>query len=254
MRVGRAATRRGGHPADRRAPPADPLRLATDPQRRRGSHPAGAAAATAAPSRTGRSPAPQRHHPARPSPWRPRQTSPSGPAHARLGSEGLARLRARYADVVASIDRRTQDEHRRQQLTEQAERLNPDNWVTDDEVARALEDYETVLASLRDAVGRRRRRKRPRPGGQGGPRRGRGRRQPDGSPAPPDETTRTRNSGPPGSSEGRAYSGTPAVVYNRPHASNIPAAGEVCFRPDSHDDRRRGPGAGSTQARFHLAR
>ena len=48
--------RRGGHPADRSAPPADPLRLAADPQRRRGSHPAGAATATAAPSRTGRSP------------------------------------------------------------------------------------------------------------------------------------------------------------------------------------------------------
>jgi hypothetical protein len=92
---------------------------------------------------------------------------PPGPAHARLGAEGLARLRARHVDVLASIDRGTQDEHRRQQLYEQAARLNPDNWSTDADVAQALEDYETVLASLRDAVGRRRRRKRPRAGGQG---------------------------------------------------------------------------------------
>jgi len=112
---------------------------------------------------------------------------PPGPAHARLGSEGLARLRARHADVLASIDRRTQDEHRRQQLYEQAARLNPDNWSTDADVARALEDYETVLASLRDAVGRRRRRKRPRAGGQGGPEAGEGPASPDGSPAPPED-------------------------------------------------------------------
>jgi hypothetical protein len=107
-----------------------------------------------------------------------------GPAHARLGSEGLARLRARHADVRASIDRRTQDEHRRQQLYEQAARLNPDNWSTDADVARALEDYESVLASLRDAVGRRRRRKRTRAGGQGGADAGEPPASPDGAPAP----------------------------------------------------------------------
>jgi hypothetical protein len=112
---------------------------------------------------------------------------PPGPALARLGSEGLTRLRARHADVLASIDRRTQDEHRRQQLYEQAARLNPDNWCTDADVARALEDYETVLASLRDAVGRRRRRKRPRAGGPGGPEAGEGPASPDGNPGPPED-------------------------------------------------------------------
>ena len=83
-------------------------------------------------------------------------------AHARLGSEGLARLRGRYADVLAGLTRRVADETRREQLREQADRLNPDSWVTDDEVTAGLEDYETVLASLRDVVGRRRRRKRGR--------------------------------------------------------------------------------------------
>jgi hypothetical protein len=87
---------------------------------------------------------------------------PLSPAHARLGSEGLARLRARHADVSATISRRIQDEQRRQQLQDLAGRLNPDSWVTDEEVQRGLDEYESVLASLREVVGRRRRRKRSR--------------------------------------------------------------------------------------------
>ncbi len=92
----------------------------------------------------------------------PEHEEPLSPAHARLGSEGLARLRARYADVSATISRRVQDDVRRQQLQELAERLNPDSWVTADEVQRGLDEYESVLASLREVVGRRRRRKRSR--------------------------------------------------------------------------------------------
>lgn len=98
----------------------------------------------------------------------PPEVEPVNPAHARLGSEGLARLRARYADVAATIGRRVQDDVRRQQLMEQAERLNPDTWVTDEEVRLGLEHYEAVLASLRDVVGRRRRRKRSGPGSPAG--------------------------------------------------------------------------------------
>jgi hypothetical protein len=92
----------------------------------------------------------------------PPPEEPVSPAHARLGSEGLARLRARYADVSATISRRVQDEVRRQQLHELADRLNPDGWVTAEEVQRGLDEYESVLASLREVVGRRRRRKRSR--------------------------------------------------------------------------------------------
>jgi len=84
---------------------------------------------------------------------------PVSPAHARLGSEGLARLRARYAQVQAAISRRVTDENKREQLKAEAERLNPDGWVTDEEVVSGLEQYEAVLASLRTVVGRRRRRK-----------------------------------------------------------------------------------------------
>lgn len=87
---------------------------------------------------------------------------PLSPAHARLGSEALARLRGRYADVLANLARRVPDEQRREQMREQAERLNPDNWVTDDEVTAGLDSYESVLASLREVAGRRRRRRRGR--------------------------------------------------------------------------------------------
>lgn len=87
---------------------------------------------------------------------------PVSPAHARLGSEGLARLRARFADVSATIGRRIADEERRQHLLDLAGRLNPDSWVTAEEVQRGLDEYESVLASLREVVGRRRRRKRSR--------------------------------------------------------------------------------------------
>ena len=98
---------------------------------------------------------------------------PLSPAHARLGSEALARLRGRYADVLANLARRVPDEQRREQMREQAERLNPDNWVTDDEVTAGLDSYESVLASLREVAGRRRRRRRGRgtssPGSAVGP-------------------------------------------------------------------------------------
>ena len=87
---------------------------------------------------------------------------PGSPAHARLGSEGLARLRARYADVSATITRRIADEERRRQLLDLAGRLNPDSWFTAEDVQRGLDEYESVLASLREVAGRRRRRKRSR--------------------------------------------------------------------------------------------
>ncbi len=72
----------------------------------------------------------------------------------------------RYADLVARIAERT-DDTRRAELKEQADRLNPDSWVTDDQVSQGLEQDEAVLASLREVAGQKRRRRRrgkgPRP-------------------------------------------------------------------------------------------
>jgi hypothetical protein len=85
---------------------------------------------------------------------------PNTPAEARLGSEGLSRLRARHAEVLARISEAVVEPIRREELKSQAERLNPDTWVTDAEVTEGLESYETVFESLRTVVGRRGRRRR----------------------------------------------------------------------------------------------
>jgi hypothetical protein len=72
----------------------------------------------------------------------------------------VQRLRARYAEILVRISERTADPARREELKTQADRLNPDAWVTDDEVVQGLEQYESVFASLREVVGQKRRRRR----------------------------------------------------------------------------------------------
>lgn len=80
----------------------------------------------------------------------------------RLGPEGLARLRARYAEVMARIAERPMEDEERERLKLRAERLNPDTWVTADEVSTALEEYEMVFQELRAVVGHHRSRRRGR--------------------------------------------------------------------------------------------
>ncbi|HEY7286511.1 MAG TPA: hypothetical protein VH497_13760 [Vicinamibacterales bacterium] len=87
---------------------------------------------------------------------------PPTAAAAYLGAEGLSRLRARYAEVLARISDRPLEEPVREELKARAERLNPDAWVTDDEVRQGLEQYEAVFESLRAVVGHPRRRRRRR--------------------------------------------------------------------------------------------
>lgn len=82
-------------------------------------------------------------------------------AHARLGSEGMARLRARYAATMARITEQIQDAEQQGQLKELAERLNPDAWVTDTDVSAGLESYEATFEALRAAIGHRRSKPRP---------------------------------------------------------------------------------------------
>jgi hypothetical protein len=75
-------------------------------------------------------------------------------SYQRLGAEGLVRLRARYAEVMARIAEKPLEEEAREELKQRADGLNPDAWVTADEVTAALEQYETVFESLRGVVGR----------------------------------------------------------------------------------------------------
>lgn len=90
---------------------------------------------------------------------------PASAALTRLGPEGLLRLRARHAEVLARISEKIADPARRDELKSQAERLNPDTWVTDADVSAGLEQYEAVFESLRSVVGRRRKRRKRRGGG-----------------------------------------------------------------------------------------
>ena len=98
----------------------------------------------------------------------PERDAPVTAAGAKLGSEGLARLRGRYAEMLARITERMPDGDRRAELKTIAERLNPDAWVTDADVLAGLDSYETTFESLRSVVGHGRRRSRRRHGASAG--------------------------------------------------------------------------------------
>jgi hypothetical protein len=66
----------------------------------------------------------------------------------------VRRLRARYRDLKARIETGPGDETQRADAFVRLESLNPDAWVTADEVAAALEGYEGTLDSLRPLLGR----------------------------------------------------------------------------------------------------
>ena len=83
----------------------------------------------------------------------PSPNDTTGPAEARLGSAGVARLRARFADLAARIRDRVEDDARRQELKAAAERLNPDGWRTDEEVSAGLESYEATFEAVKTAIG-----------------------------------------------------------------------------------------------------
>ena len=99
-------------------------------------------------------------------------TEPSA-AERLLGPEKLTIFRARYAELQARITARGGDPSRVDALREQAERVNPDAWVTEAEVAAGLASVDAICADLHKLVGRRRRRRRR--GGRGG-------RTPEGPP------------------------------------------------------------------------
>ena len=80
-------------------------------------------------------------------------------AEARLGADGVTRLRLRYAQLVVRLGEKPMEEDVRAELNARLERLNPDAWLTADEVAAALEQYEAVFESLRSHVGHQPRRK-----------------------------------------------------------------------------------------------
>jgi hypothetical protein len=101
----------------------------------------------------------------------PRQSA----VEARLGSELLNRVRARYAEISARIRERVGgDPVRLEEMRRAVEALNPDIWVTEAEIAAGLQQFDARLGEIRRALGIKRRR-RSRRGGRH--RRGRGREQ-----------------------------------------------------------------------------
>ncbi len=89
------------------------------------------------------------------------------PVEQNLGREQLTRLRARYAELLARIAERGGDAERVEALRAQAESLNPDTWVTDEEVRQGVESFEPRIRDLRAALGIRRRRRSRRGGRRG---------------------------------------------------------------------------------------
>ena len=75
-----------------------------------------------------------------------------------IGAEDLARVRARYAEIVTQISDRVTDPGRRAELRELANGLNPDAWLTAEDVQQGVANFENGLAALRAKIGRRRRR------------------------------------------------------------------------------------------------
>lgn len=89
-----------------------------------------------------------------------RRASAPSAAEQVLGAERLELLRARYAELLARIQMRGGDPARQQALRERAQGVNPDAWVTEQEVRDALSNLEATLEDLHGLVGRRRRRRR----------------------------------------------------------------------------------------------
>jgi hypothetical protein len=101
---------------------------------------------------------------------------PPLPVHETIGTEQLTRLRARFAELQARITERGGDPERIDALRAQSESLNPDTWVTEEEVRQGIETFDAKIRDLRAALGLRRRRR---------SRRGRRRRGGGGSGSPP---------------------------------------------------------------------
>ncbi len=106
----------------------------------------------------------------------PEHPSAADAAEGLVSHDDLARLRARYSELLARISERVSDPQRAEAMRLQAEALNPDAWVTTDEVARGLAEAAANEQRIRDQLGPRRRsrrggaRRRKKKGqGQGGP-------------------------------------------------------------------------------------
>jgi hypothetical protein len=143
-----------------------------------------------------------------------------------LGGGPAARLRARYAELLQRIARRSRSPEERDRLVEHARRLNPDDWSDEAAVRAAVVTVEAEWQAIVETLPARRR------GRRGGRRRGHGRGPaPDGLPAPEGQ-------------EGRA-----SVIIEDAGNNNEFDDHERANQPDSADDAARdGDGVGAEPA------
>jgi hypothetical protein len=86
-----------------------------------------------------------------------------GPTHVVLGltdEQGLARLRARHAEIQVRISERVRDPARLEDLRAQAALLDPDAWRTVEEARERLASLDAATDAIRKVLGRRRRSRR----------------------------------------------------------------------------------------------
>jgi hypothetical protein len=143
-----------------------------------------------------------------------------------LGAGTAARLRARYAELLQRIARRSRSPEERDRLVEHARRLNPDDWADEAAVRAAVVTVDAEWQAIVETLPARRR------GRRGGRRRGHGR-----SPA---EVA-------PPASEG--HEGRASVIIEDAGNTHELDDHERANRPDSVDDAARdGDGVGAEPA------
>ncbi|MBM42844.1 MAG: hypothetical protein CL483_13070 [Acidobacteria bacterium] len=116
--------------------------------------------------------------PAEPCPEEPSGEPKDSVAHVALAltdGEGLARLRARHATIVARIGDRKREPEKLAALQAQAALIDPDSWKTVEEARERVAALDETTEALRRALGRRPRRRR----GGSGRRRGAASGRPD---------------------------------------------------------------------------
>ncbi len=72
-----------------------------------------------------------------------------------MGHETLARLRARYAEILARIDEKPLDPDQLDTVRGLAEKLNPDRWSQIEEAMAGIERFDAEAEVLRARLGRR---------------------------------------------------------------------------------------------------
>lgn len=81
---------------------------------------------------------------------------PDTAVYRKLGAAAVKRLRTRYLELAGRIGERIADPDAQTELKTLAERLNPDGWETDEQVAAGLDGYEETLETLRTSLNPRR--------------------------------------------------------------------------------------------------